>query len=48
MDYGRILKLVKDAGYTGHIGIEFEGEGSEADGILMTKKLLVEEGMKLS
>ena len=48
MDYGRILKLVKDAGYTGHIGIEFEGEGSEVDGILATKRLLVEEGMKLS
>ncbi len=48
IDYGRILKLVKDSGYTGHIGIEFEGDGSEADGILLTKKLLVEEGRKLS
>lgn len=48
IDYGKILKLVKDAGYTGYVGIEFEGEGSEVDGILSTKKLLVEEGMKLS
>ncbi|MCB9266638.1 MAG: sugar phosphate isomerase/epimerase [Lewinellaceae bacterium] len=48
IDYAHMLKLVKDAGYTGHIGIEFEGEGSEAEGILATKKLLVEEGMKLS
>lgn len=48
IDYARVLKLVKEADYTGHVGIEFEGEGSEADGILLTKKLLVEEGMKLS
>ena len=48
IDYGKMLKLVKEAGYTGHIGIEFEGEDSEANGILATKRLLVEEGMKLS
>ncbi|MCB0582857.1 MAG: sugar phosphate isomerase/epimerase [Phaeodactylibacter sp.] len=48
IDYAHMLKLVRDAGYTGHVGIEFEGEGSEIDGILHTKKLLVEEGMKLS
>ena len=48
IDYGKILNLVNDVGYTGHIGIEFEGEGSEVDGILATKRLLVEEGMKIS
>jgi len=47
-DYARMLKLVKDAGYTGYIGIEYEGEGKEDAGIRATKRLLVEEGMKLS
>lgn len=49
IDYARILKIVKDAGYTGRIGIEYEGEElSEAEGIRATKKLLIEEGRKLS
>ncbi len=48
MDYGRILKIVKDAGYTGYIGIEYEGSRlSEDDGIRATKDLLIREGMKL-
>jgi sugar phosphate isomerase/epimerase len=41
MDYRRILQIVKDAGYQGYIGIEYEGrELSEFDGILATKALL--------
>jgi sugar phosphate isomerase/epimerase len=40
-DYYRMLQIVKDAGYTGYIGIEYEGEIlSEPDGILATKALL--------
>lgn len=40
-DYRRMLKIVKDAGYRGFIGIEYEGDGlSEPDGIRATKKLL--------
>jgi sugar phosphate isomerase/epimerase len=40
-DYLRILKIVKDAGYTGWIGIEYEGSAlSEDEGIKATKKLL--------
>lgn len=40
-DYSRMLKIVKDAGYTGFIGVEYEGSGlSEEEGILATKKLL--------
>jgi len=49
IDYGRVLKIVKDAGYTGRIGIEYEGdELSEAEGIRATKQLLIEEGQKIS
>ncbi|MCC3861102.1 sugar phosphate isomerase/epimerase family protein [Pseudemcibacter aquimaris] len=41
MDYRRMLKLVKDAGFQGHIGIEYEGQHlSEPDGIRATKALL--------
>ncbi|MEM9646856.1 MAG: sugar phosphate isomerase/epimerase family protein [Bacteroidota bacterium] len=40
-DYSRMLKIVKDAGYTGFIGVEYEGSGiSEEEGIIATKKLL--------
>lgn len=40
-DYKRILKIVKDAGYRGYIGIEYEGSHlGEAEGIKATKKLL--------
>lgn len=48
-DYSRLLQIVKDAGYTDHIGIEYEGsELSEADGILATKELLQTVGSNLS
>lgn len=41
IDYAKMLKIVKDAGYKGYIGIEYEGGRlSEADGIRATKKLL--------
>ena len=41
MDYYRIMKIVKDSGYKGFVGIEYEGsELSEKDGIIATKKLL--------
>jgi len=44
-DYVKILKIVKDAGYTGHIGIEYEGSTlSEEDGIRATKALLEKAG----
>ena len=40
-DYLRMLRIVVDAGYHGHVGIEYEGERlSEHDGILATKRLL--------
>lgn len=40
-DYVRMLEIVKQAGYRGYVGIEYEGrELSEVDGIQATKKLL--------
>jgi sugar phosphate isomerase/epimerase len=41
LDYARIMKIVTDAGYHGHVGIEYEGRRlTEPQGILATKKLL--------
>jgi sugar phosphate isomerase/epimerase len=49
VDFERMLKIVKMAGYTGYIGIEFEGEDlPEPDGIRATKKLLETAGRKIS
>lgn len=44
-DYAKILKIVKDAGYTGYVGIEYEGDKlSEEEGIRATKALLEKVG----
>ena len=40
IDYARALDLVVESGYTGYLGIEFEGEGDETAGIASTKRLL--------
>lgn len=47
-DFSKMLKIVKDAGFTGHIGIEYEGEGPEVEGIKLTKDLLIKAGSQLS
>lgn len=40
-DYLKMMKIVVDAGYHGYVGVEYEGGGkSEAEGIMLTKKLL--------
>ena len=37
-----MLEIVKKAGYTGYIGVEYEGRGlSEEEGIIATKNLLL-------
>ncbi len=47
-DFRKILQIVKSAGYTGHIGIEYEGyKLSEEAGIKATKKLIIEAGSDL-
>jgi sugar phosphate isomerase/epimerase len=40
-DYRRMMRIVKAAGYKGHVGIEYEGtQLTEAEGIVATRKLL--------
>ncbi len=49
IDYQRMLKIVKDAGYTGFIGIEYEGDRlPPEEGILATKNLLLQAGRELN
>ncbi|QNL49146.1 sugar phosphate isomerase/epimerase [Olivibacter sp. SDN3] len=49
VDYLRMLKIVKDAGYKGYVGIEYEGDNlSEEEGIKKSKILLEKVGEKLS
>ena len=48
IDYVNMLNIVKDAGYTGYIGVEFEGtEISEEAGIIATKNLLLKAAQEL-
>ncbi len=48
-DFRRMLEIVKNAGYTGYIGIEYEGTDlSEKEGILATKYLLEKVGLELA
>lgn len=47
-DYLRLLQMVKDVGYSGYIGVEYEGPTlSETEGILATKNLLLASAEKL-
>lgn len=48
LDYERILKTVKNADYSGYIGVEFEGGMPEIEGILATKNLLLNASKKLN
>lgn len=42
LDFPRIIQLVKESGYSGFIGVEYEGERlSEKEGIIAIKKLLL-------
>lgn len=48
-DYLRVMKMVKDIGYTGYVGIEYEGtKASEEEGIKLTRDLLIKVGKQLS
>jgi sugar phosphate isomerase/epimerase len=40
-DYDRMMRIVLDAGYRGHVGIEYEGDAlGEYEGVRATKRLL--------
>ncbi len=42
IDFVKMMTLVKDSGYRGHVGVEFEGKNiSELDGIAKTRDLLI-------
>ena len=42
IDYGKMLQIVKDAGYSGFIGVEYEGsELGEEAGIIATRDLIL-------
>ena len=48
IDYVKMMQIVKDAGYTGFVGVEYEGGNlSEIDGINATKKLLLDAASQL-
>lgn len=48
-DYAKMLSVVKNAGFNGHIGIEYEGSKlSEAEGIRATKALLERAGLQVA
>lgn len=44
IDYYKMMKIVKNAGYKGYIGVEFEGEADEEKGIIATRDLLIKAG----
>ncbi len=49
IDYERMLKIVKDSGYKGYIGVEYEGQDlSPEEGVVATKELLIKIGKKLN
>ncbi|QYA26843.1 sugar phosphate isomerase/epimerase [Gramella sp. MT6] len=48
IDYKKMLQIVKNSGYDGFIGVEFEGgEVSAENGIMATKNLLIKAGKQL-
>lgn len=48
IDYVKMLQIVKNAGYTGYIGIEYEGTNDDEDkGIQLTKELLIKTAREL-
>jgi sugar phosphate isomerase/epimerase len=48
IDYIKMLQIIKDAGYTGFIGVEYEGENlSEEEGTIATKNLLLKSAKQL-
>ncbi len=49
IDFKKMLQIVKDSGFDGYIGIEFEGEDmSEPDGIRATKALIERVWLELN
>ena len=48
IDYEKMLRIDKDFGYNGFIGVEYEGSRlSEIDGIKATRDLLIKIGQSI-
>jgi sugar phosphate isomerase/epimerase len=48
-DYYKMMKIVKEAGYKGYVGIEYSGKNmSEEEGVRATKELLIKTGKSLA
>lgn len=48
IDYGKMLQIVRNAGYSGFIGVEYEGnELGEEEGIIATRDLILRESKML-
>ena len=48
IDYYKMMKVIKDGGYTGYIGVEFEGDNmTEIEGIEATKSLILKAAAEL-
>lgn len=48
IDYVKMLQMVKDNGYTGFVGVEYEGDVlSEEEGIIATRDLLLKAAQKV-
>lgn len=47
IDYYKVMKMVQESGYKGFVGVEFEGEISEEQGIIHTRDLLLKVGKQL-
>ncbi len=49
LDFPRIIKLVKESGYTGYVGVEYEGDRlPEKEGVLATKNLLLKSAKSIN
>ena len=49
IDYAKMVQIVKDAGYTGFIGVEYEGSNlEEVEGIKATKALLLKAASQMN
>jgi len=49
IDYVKMMQIVKDAGYSGYIGVEYEGsELSEEDGIIATRDLMLKAAQEVN
>ena len=47
VDYGRVLGMMKEAGYRGAVSIEFEGPGDQIEGVKKTRDLILKHWPEL-